>query len=106
MVPRGDPGWSGDAPSPGSSRAPYAVYNVGNSAPVELGRVIKLLEHNLGVEALREDLPMQAGDVPATYADMRATSAATGFSPTTGIEEGIGRFTRWFETYRSRPAAA
>ena len=100
VVPQGDPLWSGDAPTPGASRAPYAVYNVGHSSPVELGRIIALLEQNLGVEALRENLPMQAGDVPATYADMRATTAATGFSPETGIEEGISRFARWFETYR------
>ena len=100
MVPKGDPKWSGDAPTPGSSRAPYAVYNVGNSTPVELGTVIALLEQNLGVTAVRENLPMQPGDVPATFADMTATTAATGYAPATRIEEGVARFSRWFAAYR------
>ena len=100
QAPQGDPAWSGEAPTPGSSRAPYAVYNLGNSTPVELGRVIALLEENLGVAALREDRPMQPGDVPATYADMAATTAVTGYAPTTSIEEGVARFTTWFRTYR------
>ena len=105
IVPSGDPDWSGDAPTPGTSRAPYAVYNLGNSTPVELGRVIALLEQSLGVTALREDLPMQPGDVPATFADMDATTAATGYAPSTGIEEGIARFTEWFKAYRGAAAA-
>ncbi len=100
VPPRGDPAWSGDTPTPGSSRAPYAVYNLGNSDPVELGQVIALLEQNLGVTARRENLPIQAGDVPATYADMVTTTAVTGYAPTTGIDEGIARFTRWFKAYR------
>ena len=104
-VPRGEPEWSGDAPTPGSSRAPYAVYNVGHSTPVELGRVIALLEQNLGVAAHREDLPMQPGDVPATFADMDATIAVTGYVPTTSIEVGIARFTRWFRAYHSIASA-
>lgn len=101
IVPCGEPTWSGDAPAPGSSLAPYAIFNVGNSTPVELGRVIALLEENLGVTALREDLPMQPGDVPATFADMDATTAVTGYAPTTNIEEGIARFTQWFKAYRA-----
>ena len=101
-VPAGDPAWDGAAPKPGSSRAPYALYNLGNSSPVELGRVIALLEEALGVTALRTDLPMQPGDVPETYADMAATTAATGYTPTTTIEEGIARFAAWFRTYRGR----
>ena len=105
VVPRGDPHWSGDAPTPGSSRAPYAVYNVGNSTPVELGHVIGLLERNLGVTALRQDLPMQSGDVPATFADMTSTTAKTGYAPAMGIEEGIARFTRWFAAYRGAETA-
>ena len=100
VPPRGDPAWSGDTPTPGSSRAPYAVYNLGNSDPVELGQVIALLEQNLGVTARRENLPIQPGDVPATYADMVATTAVTGYAPTTDIDEGIARFTRWFKAYR------
>ncbi len=104
-VPHGEPEWSGDAPTPGSSRAPYAVYNVGNSTPVELGRIITLLEQNLSVAALREDLPMQPGDVPATFADMDATTAVTGYAPTTSIDVGIARFTRWFQAYRGTTSA-
>ncbi len=99
-VPTGNPAWSGDAPTPGSSHAPYAVYNLGNSTPVELGRVIALLEEHLGVTALRENLPMQAGDVPATFADMAATFNAIGYAPITSIEDGVARFTAWFREYR------
>lgn len=100
VVPAGDPTWSGDAPTPGSSRAPYAVYNLGNATPVELGRVIALLERHLGVAALRENLPMQPGDVPATFADMASTTAVTSYVPQVGIEEGVERFARWFTRYR------
>ena len=103
VPPRGDPSWSGDAPTPGASRAPYAVYNLGNATPVELGRVIALLEENLGVRALRKDLPMQPGDVPATFADMAATTAVTGYAPQTSVETGVALFARWYRDYRARP---
>ena len=94
-----NPDWRGDAPDAGSSLAPYRLYNIGNSAPVELGRVIALLEENLGVKAIRRDLPMQPGDVPATYADVEALAQAVDFRPATTIEDGIARFTRWYRDF-------
>ena len=99
--PARDPGWSGDDPSPASSRAPWRVYNIGNNAPVEVTEVVRLLEAALGREAKRELLPMQPGDVPATYADVADLEGVVGFKPETSIEEGIRRFVAWFREYRS-----
>ena len=94
-----NPDWRGEAPDPGSSLAPYRLYNIGNSSPVELGRVIALLEENLGVKAIRRDLPMQPGDVPATYADVEDLARAVDFRPATSIEDGVARFTRWYRDF-------
>ena len=94
-----NPDWRGEAPDAGSSLAPYRVYNIGNSSPVELGRVIELLEENLGVKAIRRDLPMQPGDVPATYADVEALARAVDFRPATTIEDGVARFARWYRDF-------
>ncbi len=94
-----NPAWRGQAPDAGTSSAPYRLYNIGNSSPVELGRVISLLEENLGVAAIRRDLPMQPGDVPATYADVDALAEAIDFRPATTIEEGVARFTRWYTDF-------
>ena len=95
-----NPDWRGDAPDAGSSLAPYRLYNIGNSSPVELGHVIALLEENLGVRAIRNDMPMQPGDVPATYADVEALAQAVDFRPATTIEEGVARFARWYRDFR------
>ncbi|MFM7324674.1 MAG: NAD-dependent epimerase/dehydratase family protein, partial [Nodosilinea sp.] len=78
-VPTGNPDWSGDQPDPGSSRGPYRVYNIGNHQPVELLRLIETLEDCLGQPAVKVFLPMQPGDVLATYADVEALTAAVGF---------------------------
>ena len=94
-----DPTWRGEAPDAGSSLAPYRLYNIGNSSPVELGRVIALLEENLRVKAIRRDLPMQPGDVPATYADVEDLAQAVDFRPSTTIEDGVARFTRWYRDF-------
>ncbi len=94
-----NPDWRGAAPDAGSSLAPYRLYNIGNSSPVELGRVIALLEENLGVKAIRRDLPMQPGDVPATYADVDALARAVDFRPATTIEDGVARFVRWYRDF-------
>jgi UDP-glucuronate 4-epimerase len=69
-VPQGNPQWSGAAPDPGSSTAPWRIYNIGNNRPEELMRVVAILEQELGRKAERQLLPMQLGDVPATYADI------------------------------------
>ncbi len=91
--------WRGDAPDPGTSRAPYRVYNIGNNAPVQLMRLIEVLERTLGVEAKKNFLPMQAGDVPATYADIDALVDAVDFTPKTSIEDGVARFVEWYRAY-------
>jgi UDP-glucuronate 4-epimerase len=103
--PRGDPAWSGDAPDPASSRAPWRVYNIGNNQPVEVTHVVRLLEQALGKPATRELVPMQPGDVPETRADVADLAAAVGFSPSTPIEQGIARFVEWYLKYRERNAS-
>lgn len=98
-----NPNWSGEQPDPASSRAPYRVYNIGNNRPVELMRYIEVLERCLGKKAVLELLPMQAGDVPATYADTRDLERDVGFKPRTPIEVGIARFTEWYKEYYGIP---
>jgi UDP-glucuronate 4-epimerase len=95
----GNPRWSGEKPDPGTSRAPYRVYNIGNSQPVELEYFIEVLEKCLGRRAQKNLLPMQAGDVPATFADVDDLMRDVGFRPATSIEEGIGRFVDWYRSY-------
>ena len=97
--PPGDPAWSGDAPDPASSRAPYRVYNIGNHEPVELERLVAILERCLGRRAERELLEMQVGDVPATFADVDDLVRDVGFRPRVSVEEGIPRFVEWYRRY-------
>lgn len=98
-IPTGCAEWSGDDPDPGTSRAPYRIYNIGNHQPVELEYFIEVLERCLGREAKKNLLPMQPGDVPATYADVDDLMADVGFGPATPIEEGIARFVQWYREY-------
>jgi UDP-glucuronate 4-epimerase len=91
--------WSGDSPDPGTSKAPYRLYNIGNNNPVELLRYIKLLEQALGKNAELNMLPLQAGDVPDTYADVDDLVNDLDYSPSTPIEEGISRFVNWYRDY-------
>jgi UDP-glucuronate 4-epimerase len=100
-APSGNPAWSGEAPDPGSSRAPWRVYNIGNNNPVEVPKVVALIEKELGRQAKIEMLPMQPGDVPATYADIDDLMRDIGFRPDTPIEEGVRRFIAWFRDYHS-----
>ncbi len=96
-----NPSWSGDKPDPGSSAAPARVYNIGNHQPVELLRFIEVLERAIGKTAEKKLMPMQPGDVPATYADVDDLTREVGFHPATPIEEGIRRFVSWYrEFYR------
>ncbi|MCU0962805.1 MAG: capsular biosynthesis protein CpsI, partial [Pirellulaceae bacterium] len=95
----GNPAWSGDRPDPGTSRAPYKIYNIGNHQPVELQHFIATLEQALGKTARKNYLPMQPGDVPATYADVDDLMRDVGFRPATPIEEGIRRFVDWYRQY-------
>jgi len=94
-----DPSWSAASPSPASSNAPYRIYNIGNSEPVELRRVVALLEAELGKKALIRELGMQPGDVPATYADVEALERAVDYRPRVSIEAGIREFVRWYREY-------
>lgn len=91
--------WSGAQPDPGTSCAPWKVYNIGNNQPVELLHFIKTIENCLGVEAIKNLLPLQAGDVLATFADLDDLMRDTGFKPATPIEEGLGRFVAWYREY-------
>ncbi len=90
---------STEVPDPGSSAAPWRVYNIGNNSPVELLEVVCLLEQAIGQKAQRELLPMQPGDVPATYADIDDLMRETGFKPKTSIADGIYRFVAWYRAY-------
>ncbi len=98
-IPGPDPEWSGDRPDPSSSYAPYKLYNIGNNNPVELMHFIEVLEDCLGKKAEKNLLPIQAGDVPATYADVDDLIKDVGFKPSTSIEEGIKKFVEWYKGY-------
>jgi UDP-glucuronate 4-epimerase len=98
-VPEPDPEWSGDAPDSASSTAPYRLYNIGNNQPVELMRYIEVLEACLGKEAEKNMLPLQPGDVPATYADVADLVRDVDYQPDMSIEQGIARFVDWYRDY-------
>lgn len=98
-TPQPNPEWRGDAPDPSTSPAPYRIYNIGNNNAVELGRFIEILEDCLGRKAVRNLMPMQPGDVEATYADVDDLIRDTGFKPHTPLEQGVGEFVRWFRDY-------
>jgi UDP-glucuronate 4-epimerase len=97
--PRGNPSWSGDKPDPASSAAPWKIYNIGNNNPEELMHVVSVLEKEFGRAAIKEMMPMQPGDVPATYADVEDLARDVGFKPSTPIEDGIARFAKWYRDY-------
>ncbi|RLA19831.1 MAG: capsular biosynthesis protein CpsI [Gammaproteobacteria bacterium] len=94
-----NPDWSGDQPDPGSSKAPYRIYNIGNNQPVELMRYIEVLEDCLGKKAEKNLLPLQEGDVPDTYANVDDLVRDTGYKPSTPIETGIANFVEWYKEY-------
>jgi UDP-glucuronate 4-epimerase len=102
LVPRpptANPAWSADMADPATSRAPWHIYNIGNSIPVEVLEVVRLIEQATGKSAIQEFLPMQPGDVPETYADVTDLERAVGFRPSTPIADGIGRFVDWFRHF-------
>ncbi len=103
LIPRPaqpDHGFDPDAPTPGSSWAPYRVYNIGNRRKERLMDMISILERELGQEAIKEYLPMQPGDVQATWADIDDLEDAVGFSPNTPLSEGLARFVQWHKAWR------
>jgi len=98
-IPKADPNWTSDTPSPSSSCVPYKLYNIGNNQPVALMAFIEAIEKAIGKKAVKEYLPLQAGDVPATYADVSDLIKDTGFKPATPIVEGINNFVKWYKEY-------
>jgi UDP-glucuronate 4-epimerase len=102
-IPQPDPNWGGDNPDTATSYAPYKLYNIGNNNPVELMRFIEVLEDCLGKKAEKNLLPMQAGDVPATYADVDDLIKDAGFKPAISIEDGIKEFVKWYKYYHGVP---
>ena len=97
--PEGNPSWSGKNPDPSRSKAPYRLYNIGNNSPVDLMDFIRAIEKSLGRKAVKNYLPMQDGDVPATWANVDDLVEDLGYSPGVGIEEGVDRFVRWYVDY-------
>ncbi len=95
----GDPNWTSDAPDPASSAAPWRIYNIGSNRPLKLMRYIELLEQTLGIEADKEMLPLQPGDVPDTFANVDDLIADVGYKPDTPVEHGIHEFVRWYKDY-------
>jgi UDP-glucuronate 4-epimerase len=98
-IPGPNPNWSGDEPDTATSYAPYRIYNIGNNKPVELMRFIKIIEETIGQKAVMNMLPMQAGDVPFTFAEIDDLINDVGFKPETTVEEGIRKFVAWYRTY-------
>ena len=94
-----NPEWDSDQPDPGTGRAPYRLYNIGNNAPVELMDFIGALEACLGLKAKKNMLPLQPGDVPDTYAEVDALVEDIGYRPGTPLEEGIEKFVSWYKEY-------
>ncbi|MFY0214356.1 NAD-dependent epimerase [Bacillus cereus] len=97
--PEPNPEWDGKNPDPGTSYVPYKVYNIGNNSPVRLMDFISAIEEKLNIEAKKEFLPLQAGDVPQTYADVQDLINDIGFKPQTTIKDGVGRFIDWYLEY-------
>lgn len=98
-IPEADPKWSSDAPNPSSSCVPYKLYNIGNNQPIALMKFVHAIEDAIGKKAVIDYLPMQPGDVAATYADVSDLTADTGFKPSTSIKQGIQRFVDWYMDY-------
>jgi UDP-glucuronate 4-epimerase len=94
-----NPAWSATAPDPATSSAPYRIYNIGNSQPVELLRFVEILEAALGKQAVKKLLPLQPGDVVATYADVADLERDIGFRPSTPLEEGLRKMVEWYRAF-------
>jgi len=99
VIPQSDPNWTVEQGSPASSSAPYCVYNIGNNNPVKLMAYISALEKALGMEAVKNMLPMQPGDVHETSADTQPLSQAIGFAPETSVEQGVQKFVDWYRDF-------
>jgi UDP-glucuronate 4-epimerase len=91
--------WSGAQPDPGTSKAPYRIYNIGSNNPVELSRFIEIIEERVGKKAEKNLLPLQPGDVPATYANVDDLINDVDYKPSTTVEEGIANFVDWYRHF-------
>ena len=98
-IPQSDDNWDPADPDPATSSAPYRVFNIGNNNPVELNYYIEVIEDCLGKKAIKNYMPMQPGDIAESYAEVSILEKEVGFSPSTTIEEGIGKFVKWFRDY-------
>ena len=94
-----NPNWNGDKPDPATSKSPYRIYNIGSNNPTELLRYIEILENCLGKKAIKNLLPLQAGDVPDTFADVDALIEDVDYKPSTPIEVGVENFVKWYRDY-------
>jgi UDP-glucuronate 4-epimerase len=94
-----NPNWNGDAPDPGSSMAPWCLYNIGNNSPIELLDYIEAIEEALGIKAKNELLPLQLGDVPDTYADVSDLVKEFNYKPSMSVKNGVNNFVQWFKEY-------
>ena len=95
----GNPDWDPKNPDPATSLAPWRIYNIGNNTPTELEHFISVLEESIGIKAIRDYQPMQAGDVVKTAANIEALQAQTGFTPSTSIEDGLPKFVDWYKRF-------
>jgi UDP-glucuronate 4-epimerase len=100
-----DPDWDSDHPNPGTSSAPFRIYNIGNQTPVALMRYIEVLEQALGKTAKKNLMPLQQGDVPDTWADVEALARDVGYRPATNLETGVKRFVEWYLAYYHAPSS-
>jgi UDP-glucuronate 4-epimerase len=98
-IAKPDPAWDSAHPNPSTSSAPYRIFNIGNTTPVSLMTYIEAIETAVGRKATMEMLPLQKGDVPSTFADISALTAATGFQPRTSVEAGVAAFVAWYRDY-------
>lgn len=94
-----NPSWDSDNPDPATSRAPFRIFNIGNNSPVRLSDYVAALEAELGMTARKELLPLQAGDVPETFADVSELERQVGYRPSTPLREGVARFVEWYRAY-------
>lgn len=94
-----NPSWNSDAPNPATSNAPYRIFNIGNNSPVKLSAYIEAIEAALGKQAIKELLPLQAGDVPDTYANSSQLDMVIGYKPVTPVPQGVSNFVKWYREY-------
>ena len=98
-IPQANTAWQNSVSDISSSSAPYKIYNIGNNAPVKLLDFIEAIENELGIKAIKEFLPLQPGDVPATYANVNDLVRDVGYKPNTSIKEGVQNFINWYKQY-------